>query len=205
MSDSTIVSALVTNKVTKAAMDYVNKFPIDNLQKFTQDFNNRLSTDSDQKFNESVYDYIRNNQVLSDLIGISNVPNHKGRFEIFVIRKEDAPLDLVAAKRYIMLHQRAKDKNLDFNLELKDIKRLLKIKRCTYSGIELTDFDPSMSTYRTMDRIDSNKGYTKDNVFVCCNFVNQFKSSIIENTLSNQYLGMDVLKKVVNNLSKKGL
>ena len=58
-------------------------------------------------------------------------------------------------------------------------------KTCAYSGSSF-DVPKSSSKYirnwyrRTLDRIDSSKGYIKGNVVAVCNGINQFKS-VIEN------------------------
>ena len=56
--------------------------------------------------------------------------------------------------------------------------------KCYYSGIDMQP--PKKGHQRTIytasiDRIDNNKGYTKDNVVWCCWFSNNAKSNIDKN------------------------
>ena len=60
-------------------------------------------------------------------------------------------------------------------------------RRCSITGIEFrfkSDFEGRMDQYRaSVDRIDSNKGYTKDNVQLVCAQVNIMKHQSTEKEL----------------------
>ncbi len=76
--------------------------------------------------------------------------------------------------------QKALKRDLIFDLDEKFIKEL-EIKqdnKCIYSGIS---FDPTIEEYSmSIDRIDSSRGYTKDNVQLVCVCVNTMKLDLKE-------------------------
>ena len=67
---------------------------------------------------------------------------------------------------YRKYQYRANSKSLEFNLSKEQFNGLVS-KDCTYCGI---------SNSNTLDRIDSRKGYTIDNVTPCCLKCNMMKS-----------------------------
>jgi hypothetical protein len=70
-------------------------------------------------------------------------------------------------------------RKIEWNLNFDDIKNIPLI--CFYTNIKLTKETNKFNTV-SLDRMDSNKGYTKDNVVFCCAGVNVMKqsSSILE-------------------------
>ncbi len=63
--------------------------------------------------------------------------------------------------------KRSRDKGLKFNIEPKDI---IIPNFCPYLGIEIshvTGLGKRRPGSPSLDRIDSSKGYTKDNIIVC--------------------------------------
>jgi hypothetical protein len=88
-----------------------------------------------------------------------------------------ANLLLRAARR------RAKDRNLDFNLELSDI---VIPTHCPYLGVELITYAPRGSSRThviTLDRIDNSKGYIKGNIEVISHKANTMKSNATKEEL----------------------
>lgn len=84
--------------------------------------------------------------------------------------------DLQLAKAYIQKAQSSKDRGIEFDLPLKDFKRLRAAKRCYYTGLAIG------ATTRTIDRIDSKRGYVVGNVVPCHRSFNGLKGMIeIEN------------------------
>lgn len=81
---------------------------------------------------------------------------------------------------------RAKKKNFDFNLTNEDITNLMDKQdmRCAVTGIEMSlhsDTRKKANPFKcSLDRIDSNFGYTLDNVRLVCWAVNQMKSDRTE-------------------------
>lgn len=76
--------------------------------------------------------------------------------------------------------KRAKGSGLDFDITVECVINLWKSQdgKCAYSGAEMSLLRGSRSIIGStvsIDRIDSSRGYTKDNVVLCCNIVNRMK------------------------------
>lgn len=86
--------------------------------------------------------------------------------------------DVTLAKRYINKFNKCVAREIDWQISFSDYKRLMKIKRCQYTGMELTDPDcePNKPTDRTIDRINAELPYTKDNIIICCHAANSLKA-----------------------------
>ena len=69
--------------------------------------------------------------------------------------------------KYHAYKGRASFKGQEFNLSFEDFKRLVALN-CCYCGEKVTG----------LDRIDSNKGYTLDNVAPCCKYCNIMKNDL---------------------------
>ena len=134
-----------------------------------------------------------------DSIKPSEQPNWRGftGLQLINAKQEEKLEDFYIAQKYILLSDRAKHKNIDFDLTLADIRRLLRLKRCHYTKTVLTDTDPNLSTHRTFDRIDNKKGYVKSNVVVCTTQINQLKSNLFESPTSVCHTDPDLLYKFV--------
>lgn len=88
--------------------------------------------------------------------------------------------DLVIAKRFVYLSNRAGSKKIAFNLTIASMRNLLAAKKCYYTGIPLQTEDNTRPDYLTIDRKDYREGYVKGNVVACSHAANQLKS-VIEN------------------------
>ena len=77
--------------------------------------------------------------------------------------------------RFSYWKKNAKKKGWEFDLNLQDIQSLPFV--CHYTGKELTT-NPNHQNTVSLDRVDSNKGYTKDNVVLCCEIVNRMKQEL---------------------------
>lgn len=84
------------------------------------------------------------------------------------------------------LKKRAGRKGIEFNLDKDWLNDKKRIERCEATGIK---FDMSKKPYLnplypTIDRIDSEKGYTKDNCQIVCHIFNiakcEFDESVFE-------------------------
>lgn len=69
---------------------------------------------------------------------------------------------------------RAKKKNLDFSLSIEDIELP---KTCPLLGIPLSINASNKEYSYSLDRIDSTKGYTKDNIWVISDRANRLKNN----------------------------
>lgn len=89
--------------------------------------------------------------------------------------------DLEMARRYISKHDNARDAGHEFLLSFCEFSRLMKVKRCKYTGIEMTTKASGAvikGTDRTLERFDCSIGYVKGNVFAVCHYANKFKGTI---------------------------
>jgi len=73
---------------------------------------------------------------------------------------------------------RARKKGMEFNLTPEFLLELWNLQdgKCFYSGIDMTYNRNDLYTV-SVDRVDSNKGYTQDNVVLACWGVNSMKNS----------------------------
>lgn len=88
-------------------------------------------------------------------------------------------LDYKVAKKFISKAENAKKRGIKFDLTLQDVKRILKTKKCYYTHVELVD-SFGHPHHLTFDRIDSSKGYTKENTVACSDKANQLKNYLFE-------------------------
>ena len=79
------------------------------------------------------------------------------------------------------LKSNAEERELEFFLSLQDVRKLLSKKCCYYTGTLMDDEphkgDSINPARRTIDRVDSSKGYVQGNVVACCHRINQLKSN----------------------------
>lgn len=90
--------------------------------------------------------------------------------------------ELFFKKIYKDLQKNAKNRNIDVYINENDIIELYnKNNKCAISGIEMTTiFVPNEGKWKrihnlSVDRIDSKKSYTKDNIQLVCGIVNTMK------------------------------
>ncbi len=85
--------------------------------------------------------------------------------------KFDSYEDKYFHEKCLDLRSRAKAKKIDFNLTYQNLKELYlkQNKSCFYSGYPLNLVKTGKIQFDTLsvDRIDSNKGYTIDNIVLC--------------------------------------
>lgn len=89
--------------------------------------------------------------------------------------------DVIIAQKYLNKYHNAKNTGIHFNLSLTSFKNLMRAKRCYYTGIIMTTKRTGKlirATDRTVDRLDSSKGYVKGNVVACCHTANKMKGTI---------------------------
>ena len=98
-------------------------------------------------------------------------------------------------KRYTIFHgakKRALKKGFDFNLEIEDIPEIPKF--CPILGIEIKAniIGQPLDSSPSLDRIDSSKGYIKNNIKIISNRANRIKSDAT----------IEELQKLINFLKK---
>lgn len=104
-----------------------------------------------------------------------NNPPHAGRLGYWNDLLSDIP------RRYAKeLFQAAKSRGIQFDLKSSDINDLWlkQNRRCALSGIELKFKDPDEYIAASIDRIDSSKGYTPDNIQIVSRKINKMKVDI---------------------------
>lgn len=84
--------------------------------------------------------------------------------------------ETLVAMKFIQTKIGASERGITFNLTLAQLARIMKRKRCYYSGIE---FNAHHSL--TLDRKDASKGYEDGNVVPCSRIVNSLKEHFLEN------------------------
>lgn len=102
--------------------------------------------------------------------------------------------DLLIAKKLVNTSNSAKHREYDFNLTFQDMKRLLTVKKCFYTGDVLNEIDGD-NLQRTIDRVDNDKGYIRGNVVACSKEFNLLKGS----------LTIPQLKMIISGLQRKNL
>lgn len=88
---------------------------------------------------------------------------------------DDKITDYVVSKKLVQLKQSAASRGLEFNLHFNTVKRLLLQKKCFYTGKIMTDSGPLA---RSIDRVDSSKGYVEGNVVACTADINSKKTNL---------------------------
>tara|TARA_R100000656_G_scaffold95356_2_gene69209 strand:- start:67 stop:432 length:366 start_codon:yes stop_codon:yes gene_type:complete len=113
--------------------------------------------------------------------------------------------ELKVSNKYQSKYQNAKTRGLDFTITLTSMRNMLKAKRCYYTGILMTepaDGGKLRATDRTIDRIDSTKGYVPGNVVACCNAANTLKNMCEGGGIKGYELGARVLQKTIKHIKK---
>jgi hypothetical protein len=104
------------------------------------------------------------------------------------------PSDVEVAKKLINIFQSAADRKLEFNLSFESVKTLLKFQTCYYTGKK---FDNEGPYARSIDRIDSSKGYIEGNVVSCTIDINGKKSNLSDEEIELLYNKIVLHKKKV--------
>lgn len=102
--------------------------------------------------------------------------------------------DTYVAAKYLSKKHNAISRGIDFCLTLSDMARLLKVKKCYYSGITLTlEGDHKL----TLDRKNDSIGYSKENTFACSYTVNQIKNKLLESRKDTKGMQDKDIKKML--------
>ena len=109
-----------------------------------------------------------------------------------VNKKVVEPSDVEVAKKLLNIYQSAMDRKLEFNLSFESVKTLLKFQTCYYTGRK---FDNDGPYARSIDRIDSNKGYIEGNVVSCTVDINGKKSNLSDDEIELLYTKIVLHKK----------
>lgn len=99
------------------------------------------------------------------------------------------------ARKFLQVKESAKERGIEFGLNLTSVRNLLKAKRCHYTSLPFDHKDTEASL--TFDRLDYKKGYIKGNVVACRKSVNDLKNVLIEHPVSVFKDNPALLKKAV--------
>jgi len=100
--------------------------------------------------------------------------------------------DVEVAKKLLNIYQSAMDRKLEFNLSFESVKTLLKFPTCYYTGRK---FEIEGPYSRSIDRIDSSKGYIEGNVVSCTVDINGKKSNLSDEEIELLYAKIVLHKK----------
>jgi hypothetical protein len=106
--------------------------------------------------------------------------------------KNQEPNDVEVAKKLLNIYQSAMDRKLEFNLSFESVKTLLRFSTCYYTGRK---FDVEGPYSRSIDRIDSSKGYIEGNVVSCTIDINGKKSNLSDEEIELLYQKIVLHKK----------
>jgi len=141
---------------------------------------------------------------------------------ITMMTARDIEFQSKVAKRFLSKKSDAERRGIEFTLSLRSIENLLSAKHCYYTGFLLTENSDSqghqVATGRTIDRIDSSKGYIKGNVVACCyaanikgNVVaccyaaNQLKAMVEGGGFKGYELGQKIFAKTIKRINQAGV
>lgn len=145
------------------------------FEKFLIDFNNTIPTE----YSKLIYIY--------KVDGKDNYFTEVGVFTKFKlvsgtkcnIKYNDLESKLIVVEKYTQLLRSAKSRNLEFNLTLSDVHKLLSRKTCFYSKKKFVLIH-NHPLNKTIDRKNPNLGYIKGNVVTCTNEMNRLKEKLFE-------------------------
>lgn len=92
--------------------------------------------------------------------------------------------DMDVATRYLMVKNSAARRNKPFTLTLRDVRALLKTRKCFYTGKVLGVSE------RSLDCVDPTKGYVTGNVVLCDKNFNHRKSNLTVDEVRLMWQGM---------------
>ena len=98
------------------------------------------------------------------------------------------PIDVRVAQKLRQIYEKCKANNLEFGLSFKRLKQMMQQETCYYRGVKFQDNVPMLQ--RSIDRVDSSKGYTDDNVVACTVLMNSIKSNLTYEQIKAVYKGV---------------
>ena len=117
------------------------------------------------------------------------------------------PSDEDVCRKYIQLFESATKRGKEFDLGINDVRKLLNVKKCAYTGVALYRQPKLMDKIphgKTIDRLDPNKGYVKGNVFAVSHVANQIKNVLFEDKNSIVAIPFGEMAAMMSNVSKLG-
>lgn len=112
------------------------------------------------------------------MLSINNFYSNKAQYDGFSNCCKDCEKASISA-RLKNYKRNAKNRNLCFQLSKEEFIEITK-KPCYYCG-DFGFISPTNEKYNGIDRIDSQKGYEKNNVVPCCSNCNKMKLDLSQN------------------------
>jgi hypothetical protein len=103
---------------------------------------------------------------------------------------KNAPEEVLLAAKYIRQYSKASSRKIPFTLSFRKFKQLMKIKYCQYTGVLLDRTDKTSPNYPSLERINSDEGYTDSNTIVCAEFINKGKNNLSPKEIESIYLSL---------------
>lgn len=91
-------------------------------------------------------------------------------------KEKDNVSDITVARKMVQLQGSANKRKIEFDLSFSTVKNLMLQKQCWFTGVEFDD-DRESPESRSVDRLDSDKGYVEGNIVPCTVRINQLKSN----------------------------
>jgi hypothetical protein len=95
--------------------------------------------------------------------------------------------DIDVATKFMSLKHSAQSRGIEFGLSLSRVRQLLNTRRCYFTRLPFEQEGPFA---RSIDRIDSSRGYVDDNVVACTIEINRRKSDLTLKEIECLYRGM---------------
>jgi hypothetical protein len=89
-------------------------------------------------------------------------------------------LDLIP-HRWKEIHSRCKRTKIPFRISIDDLRHQFKVQngKCYYTHRTLTGYQENIENFSlSVDRVDSSRGYEKDNVVLCGTIINKMKLNL---------------------------
>lgn len=119
--------------------------------------------------------------------------------ETEIVNNGGMEFDTLVALKYLGKKRNALSRGIEFKLTLADMARIMRSKRCYYSGVALTLDGVNKLT---IDRIDASEGYTKSNSVACSKQVNDLKNKLLENQELIKDMSGKEVKKLLMSLAE---
>lgn len=107
--------------------------------------------------------------------------------------------DSALAALYLYKVKNAAERGIEFTLTISDLKKIISKKSCYFTGRRFVNDSESIDKI-TLDRIDNQIGYTKDNTVACCFWVNKMKNELFENPRRTYKVSAKDLGKLVGKM-----
>jgi len=103
--------------------------------------------------------------------------------------KDLSAFDRLVLKKFKDKRQNAKERNIEFELTIEDVAKLMKTKRCYFNNSYRLTLQQGPFQL-TLDRLDNTKGYVPGNVVACSAYMNNIKGNLNHWEIRDLYRGL---------------